>query len=134
MMNGAGRQYRDREDHFGHSGDGIQSSADGIVQAKARTLIHAAQLPDTLPTRRWGGPGVDAPCSVCGVAIGQHEIDIELELTGTNGDGATNHHFHVRCLSAVEHELRQVKRSRQAPLTMEAPGARGTPEENPPEA
>ncbi len=133
-MNGEGRQYRDRKGHFGHSGDGIQSSADGIVQAKARALIHAAQLPDTLPARRWGGPGVDAPCSVCGVAIGQHEIDIELELTGTNGSGATSHHFHVRCLSAVEQELRQVERSRHAPLTIDAPAVTVRPEEKQPEA
>jgi len=116
-MTGAGRQYCDREEHFAHAGDGVQVSADSLLQAKARALIDAGHLPDTLPARRWGGPGVGAPCSVCTVPIGQHQIDIELELTGTNADGAISHHFHVRCLSVLEHELRHVQRSGHAPLT-----------------
>ena len=121
-MNGAGRQYCDREEHFAHAGDGIQVSADSILQAKARAFIDAGHVPDTLPARTWGGQGVGAPCSVCGVGIGQREVDIELELTGPNGGSATSHHFHVRCLSALEQELRHGGRSRHPPRT-ETPAA-----------
>jgi hypothetical protein len=130
MMNGAGRQYHDREDHFGHSGDGIQAHADGSLQAKARALIDGGHMPTTLPARTWGGPGNGAPCSVCGVAIGQREVDIELELAPTNASKATNHHFHVGCLFVLERELRQVNRSRQGPLA-EAPAASASRSEEP---
>ena len=99
-------------------------NADNILQAKARALIDAGHLPSTLPTRTWGGPGAGATCSVCSVAIGQHEIDIELELAAANASSATSHHFHVRCLAALEHALRQVKRPEPA-LTMATPAASG---------
>jgi hypothetical protein len=116
-MTGAGRQYCDREGHVAHSSDGVQTNADSILQAKARALIDAGHLPDTLPARRWGGEGAGAPCSICGVAIGQREVDIELELTAPNAGSAATHHFHVRCLSALEQALRQLERSRRSPLT-----------------
>ncbi|HYC44954.1 MAG TPA: hypothetical protein VED01_05660 [Burkholderiales bacterium] len=35
-------------------------------------------------------------------------MDIEIELASSTGDAAATQHFHVACLSAVEHELRAI--------------------------
>ena len=86
--------------------DKDRPSHDEVLRAKARALVAAASLPLPLPRRRWGGPGVGAPCTLCGMAVDGHEVDIEIDLAGRDGAGESCH-FHVRCLAALEHELRE---------------------------
>jgi hypothetical protein len=42
---------------------------------------------------------------VCEVPVNHDEIGLEIELRCGDGSGASNHHFHVRCFSALELEL-----------------------------
>jgi hypothetical protein len=86
---------------------------DSTLREKARALIKAGNLPNRLPDRKWGGPGGGAPCMVCGVPVNDHEIGLEIELTCPDGTGASNHHFHVRCFSALEVELHKLELARQ---------------------
>ena len=39
------------------------------LRAKAREVIRTGKLPSRRPDRTWGGPGVGAPCTVCGEAV-----------------------------------------------------------------
>lgn len=103
-------------------GEYAHGESEDVLRAKARALIATARVPRELPTRRWGGPGIGVPCMVCGVAVEQHQTGIELELASDVGDGGANHHFHVRCLAVLEHELRLggADGSRSKPRTTEA--------------
>jgi len=38
------------------------------LRAKAREVIRTGKLPSRRSDRTWGGPGVGAPCTVCGGA------------------------------------------------------------------
>ena len=105
-MSSTQRQYRTYT-AIASSGEIPRTPVDGAVRARARTLIQARSFPRTLPVRRWGGPGVGTPCAVCGAAIEPSQMDIELELAPGQDGGAADHHFHVRCLAALERELRE---------------------------
>ena len=39
------------------------------LRAKAREVIHTGKLPNRRPDRTWGGPGIGAPCRVCGEPV-----------------------------------------------------------------
>ena len=86
--------------------DNGHAKEDAVLRAKARALVAAATLPSPLPKRRWGGPGVGAPCTLCGISVDAHEVDIEIDLAGRDGAGKSCH-FHVRCLATLQHELRE---------------------------
>ena len=91
---------------------GIENS-DSALRAKARTLIQQGILPESLPKQRLGGHGNGAPCSVCDVAIQEHELEIEIERASGNGAGAANNlRFHFRCLAALEHEIQALRQRR----------------------
>jgi hypothetical protein len=127
-MDGAGQQYRDGQAMSSAAGECVQAAAERALRAKARALIQAGRVPDMLPTRRWGGPGIGAPCMVCGVAVEQQQVGIELELTPQHDGAAASQHFHVRCLAVLEHELRHravegSKRSMPPMLEARSPGS-----------
>jgi hypothetical protein len=110
-MNSGARQHSSGEKVIStRSGTRAEASANSTLRAKARALVDAGRLPITLPNHRWGGPGTGSMCSVCGDPVGRDQMDIEVELAGPGSD-ATDHHFHVPCLSALEHELRNRPRS-----------------------
>ena len=60
------------------------------------------------PDRTWGGPGVGAPCSVCGEPIKRDQLELETQFAhdGSN-PGLDKFHIHVRCFAAWELERRQ---------------------------
>ncbi len=81
-------------------------SEDTLLRDKARKLIQGGNLPNGLPNRMWGGPGVGTPCMICGANVDQKDVALEVEFTCDDGVSASNHQFHVRCYSALELELR----------------------------
>jgi len=80
-------------------------SVDSTLRAKARRLMQAGKLPNRLPNRMWGGPGIGTPCTVCGEPVKQDEAELEVEWS--DGASTNNHHLHTRCLAALELEIRE---------------------------
>ena len=76
-----------------------------VLRAKAREVIRAGKLPDRRPDRSWGGPGVGAPCVVCGEAVTKDHLEFEVQFA-RDGDnpGLDKFHIHVRCFAAWEFE------------------------------
>jgi hypothetical protein len=81
-------------------------SNEGVLRARAREFIESGKLPQRLPSRTWGGPGSGAQCTLCGITIHSHEIDMEYDHPD-GIDGETVQHFHTRCLVLVEDEVRR---------------------------
>lgn len=80
---------------------------ESILRAKAREVIRAGKLPSRRPDRTWGGPGVGAPCSVCGEPIRQDQLELETEFAHNGGNpGLDKFHIHVRCFAVWELERR----------------------------
>ena len=75
------------------------------LREQARTVIEAGKLPARRPDRTWGGPGVGAPCAVCGVPVGKDQLEFEIQFA-RDGDnpGLDKYHVHVRCFAAWEFE------------------------------
>jgi hypothetical protein len=51
-----------------------------ILRAKAREVIRFGSLPSRRPDRTWGGPGIGAPCTVCGEPIRVDQLEFEIEF------------------------------------------------------
>ena len=83
-----------------------------ILREKAGTAIRDGKLPDRSPDRTWGGPGVGAACSVCGVPVTKDQMEFEIEFAH-NGDapGLDKFHVHTRCFAAWEFERRSARSS-----------------------
>jgi hypothetical protein len=62
---------------------------EAVVREKARNAVQEGKLPARAPDRVWGGPGVDAPCSVCEVPIPKSEMEFEVQFAvdGHGGGG-----------------------------------------------
>jgi hypothetical protein len=100
---------------------GKTMSEDPSLREQARALLESDRLPGRRPNRIWGGPAYGAnPCMVCGVPVRPGEVVLEVEFAR---DGAANPHFHVRCFSALESEIRSLEASARAALSDPAPGA-----------
>jgi hypothetical protein len=80
---------------------------EAVLRAKAREAIRTGKLPSRRPDRTWGGPGVGAPCSVCGAPIRQDQLELEAQFAhdGSN-PGLDKFHIHVRCFAVWELERR----------------------------
>jgi hypothetical protein len=78
---------------------------EAALRRLARLVLENGQLPRHDPDRTWGGPGVGAPCAVCGYPITREEIEYEVQFAH---DGATpglaRHHLHLRCFAVWELE------------------------------
>jgi hypothetical protein len=74
------------------------------LRAKAREVIRQGKLPAVAPTRTWGGPGVGAPCSVCGLAVTKAQKEFEIQFEQAGGGGLDKYHVHIRCFAAWEFE------------------------------
>jgi hypothetical protein len=89
---------------------GRAMSDDATLRETARELLRAGKLPNRRPNRIWGGPGIGASqCMLCGGAIAPHEVVLEVEFAREDAARAPNPHFHVRCFSALEAELRKLE-------------------------
>jgi hypothetical protein len=62
------------------------------LRAKAHAAVLAGKLPARSPDRVWGGPGVGAPCEVCGSPITKDDKEF---------------HVHIRCFAAWEFERKR---------------------------
>jgi hypothetical protein len=78
---------------------------ESILRAQAREVIEAGKLPARKADRLWGGPGVGAPCGVCGKPVRKDEMEFEVQFAhdGTV-PGLDKYHLHVRCFAAWEFE------------------------------
>jgi hypothetical protein len=81
-----------------------------MTDENLRTWVQAAmkagKLPAEPPERIWGGPGCGAACAVCGKAVGEHDVEFELQFTSESHPGASSYHMHIRCFAAWEVERR----------------------------
>ena len=81
-----------------------------ILREKARAAVETGKLPSRAPTRTWGGPGVGADCSVCGVPVGPDEMEFEIQFARDAGKpGLDKFHVHIRCFAAWEFERTKTK-------------------------
>jgi len=76
-----------------------------VLRQIARKVVQNGKLPCRRPDRTWGGPGVGAPCAVCGVPVGRDEMEFEIQFAH-DGDnpGLDKFHVHIRCFAAWEFE------------------------------
>jgi hypothetical protein len=77
------------------------------LREKARTVIQNGKLPSRTPDRTWGGPGVGAPCAICGLPVRSTEMEFEIQFArdgGTAEAGLDKYHVHIRCFAAWEFE------------------------------
>jgi hypothetical protein len=76
-----------------------------LLREKARAVVQSGKLPSRRPDRTWGGPGVGAECTVCGMPVTTDELEFEIQFArdGSN-PGLDKFHLHVRCFAAWEFE------------------------------
>jgi len=78
------------------------------LREQAREAVKNGKLPARAPDRTWGGPGVGAPCSVCGVPMTRDELELEIEFAHDGANpGLDKFHLHVRCFAAWEFERKK---------------------------
>ena len=67
--------------------------------------LHRNVLPNRRPDRTWGGPGVGAPCAICGLAVERTELEFEIQFAHDGAaPGLDKFHLHIRCFAAWELE------------------------------
>ena len=76
------------------------------LRAKARAAVRQGKLPARSADRVWGGPGVGAPCEICGLPITKSEKEFQIEFEQDGGGGLDKFHVHIRCFAAWEFERR----------------------------
>jgi hypothetical protein len=78
---------------------------ESILRAKAREVIRTEKLPSRRPDRTWGGPGVGAPCTICGEPVTTDQMEFEIQFSFDGGEpGLDKFHVHIRCFAAWEFE------------------------------
>src|SRR2546423_8595560 len=58
----------------------LHLSDEQTLRDKARSVVQQGKLPARAPDRVWGGPGVGAPCEVCGVPVTKAEKEFQIEF------------------------------------------------------
>ena len=78
---------------------------ENVLRQIARKVVQDGKLPSRRPDRTWGGPGVGAPCAICGVPVARDQMEFEIQFT-RDGDnpGLDKFHVHIRCFAAWEFE------------------------------
>lgn len=79
---------------------------EAALREKAREILREGKLPVVAPTRTWGGPGVGAPCAICGARVTREEKEFEIQFEQDGGGGLDKYHVHIRCFAAWEFERR----------------------------
>ncbi|HEY7518744.1 MAG TPA: hypothetical protein VIE36_10685 [Methylomirabilota bacterium] len=77
------------------------------LRERAREVVRRGKLPSRSADRVWGGPGVGAPCQVCGLPVTKDEKEFEIEFEQDGGGGLDKFHVHVRCFAAWEFERKR---------------------------
>jgi hypothetical protein len=96
-------------------------STESALREKAREVLQAGTLPNRRPDRTWGGRGVGADCTICGVRVTPDELEFELEFA-RNGDrpALDKYHVHIRCFSIWDTERHNLEMARGATSTGDA--------------
>jgi len=75
------------------------------LREKAREAVQNGKLPARRPDRTWGGPGVGAPCAICGLPVTKDEMEFEIQFAHDGTEpGLDKFHVHIRCFAASECE------------------------------
>ena len=74
------------------------------LRGLVRTVIRDGKLPSRRPDRTWGGPGVGALCTVCGIPVTRQQMEFQIEFARTDPPGLDKYHVHTRCFAAWELE------------------------------
>ena len=78
------------------------------LREKAREVLEAGKLPNRKPDRTWGGPGVGAACTICGVPVAHDQMEFEIQFAHDGGNpGLDKFHVHIRCFAAWEFERKR---------------------------
>jgi len=95
--------------HHTYEADAVEETE---LRQRARVAIESRRMPNRHPDRLWGGPGVGAPCPICGRPVTKDEMEFEVQFAKdgnpsgrADGDGHLDvFHVHVRCFSAWDLE------------------------------
>jgi hypothetical protein len=75
------------------------------LRQQARDAIQTGKLPAHSPDRTWGGPGVGAECTVCGLPVTKDQLEFEIQFAHDGASpGLDKYHVHIRCFAAWEFE------------------------------
>jgi len=75
------------------------------LREQARAAIQSGELPSRAPDRTWGGPGVGAECTVCGLPVTSEQLEFEIQFAHAgDSPGSDKYHVHIRCFAAWEFE------------------------------
>ena len=78
---------------------------EALLREKAVEAVRNGKLPARQADRTWGGPGVGAPCAVCGLPVTKDQMEFEIEFAHDGSSpGLDKFHVHVRCFAAWEFE------------------------------
>jgi hypothetical protein len=82
---------------------------DDTIRERVWKIIENGKLPNRRPDRVWGGPGVDAECTICRTPVGRDEMEFEIEFDrhGGSNPGLDKFHVHIRCFAVWEMERKQ---------------------------
>jgi hypothetical protein len=78
------------------------------IRALARGVLQTRTLPRHDPDRTWGGPGVDKPCTICGLRIPADTTEYELQFRNGQTADLDRFHLHLRCFAVWELERTKV--------------------------
>ena len=70
---------------------------ESALRARAREVIRTGKLPNRRPDRTWGGPGIGAPCSICGEPVTKDQLEFEVQFAVDGGVPALDK-FHIHMM------------------------------------
>jgi hypothetical protein len=71
------------------------------LREQARAAIQSGKIPSRNPDRTWGGPGVNATCTICDLPVAKDQLEMQVEFArGEAPYGLDKYHIHIRCFAA----------------------------------
>jgi len=81
------------------------------LRERARAAVESGKIPARDPDRTWGGPGVGATCTICGLSVSKQQTELEIQFAHDEKPGVESgldvFHVHVRCFAAWEFERKK---------------------------